>query len=57
MGKAALDGRPGVTRVEKGWRGWREINTVTYDPGRISLPEMEKILKESGTYRGTAEDP
>ena len=54
MGKAALEGRPGVIAVEKGFKGWREINTVVYDPDRISVEEMETILREAGTYRGTA---
>jgi hypothetical protein len=30
-----------------------EINTVYYDPGLISLLEIEAALKQAGTYLGT----
>ena len=40
-------------QVTKGWKGWREINTVTYDPEKITVEEIVEILKEAGTYRGT----
>jgi len=53
VGKAALDGLPGIQSVTRGWRGAREINTVTYDPSRITVREMETRLKDAGTYRGT----
>lgn len=53
VGKAALEGLQGVIRVEKGFRGFKEINTVSYDPALITIKEMEKALKEAGTYRGT----
>ena len=53
VGKAALDGLQGVIRVEKGFRGFKEINTVSYDPDLITIKEMEKALKEAGTYQGT----
>jgi len=49
-----LDGLDGVKNVESGWRGFREINTVDYDPSRITIKEMEAALKASGTYCGTA---
>jgi len=55
VGKAALAGRPGVQEVLSGWRGFREVNTVLYDPDRITREEMVRILKESKTYRGTAD--
>jgi hypothetical protein len=55
VGKAALEGRPGVVEVSSGWRGFREINTVLYDPELITVEEMVGILKKSGTYRGTAD--
>ena len=41
--------------VSSGWRGFREINTVLYDPELITVEEMVGILKKSGTYRGTAD--
>jgi len=55
VGKAALEGLKGIQKVEKGFRGLREINTVYYDPGLISIQQMEKALKQAGTYRGTLE--
>jgi hypothetical protein len=53
VGKAALEGRNGIKKVTRGWRGYREINTVYYDPSEISIKEMEKALRESGTYKET----
>jgi len=43
--------------VTIGWRGFREINTVLYDPDSITIEEMVKILQGARTYRGTAEKP
>ena len=53
VGKAALEGLKGVTRVEKGVRYFKEINTVYYDPAVITMEEMEAALKKAGTYLGT----
>ncbi len=53
MGKEALEGRNGISRVTKGWKGMREINTVYYDPSEITIEEMEKALKKAGTYKKT----
>jgi hypothetical protein len=39
--------------VERGFREGKEINTVYYDPARVSIPEMEAVLKRAGTYQGT----
>jgi len=55
VGKAALDGLEGVKKVTRGWRGGREINSVTYDPGLITPEDMVAALKAAGTYSGTAE--
>jgi len=55
VGKSALDGLNGVVKVTKGFRGFREINTVLYDPGLIRPKQMEAALKAAGTYLGTAE--
>ena len=52
-GKAALEGLQGVIKVEKGFRGFKEINTVSYDPTLITIKEMEEALKKAGTYQGT----
>jgi len=43
----------GVTGVQSGFKGAREINTVTYDQSVISIKELEQILRNVGTYRGT----
>jgi hypothetical protein len=45
----------GVKEVKKGFRGFREINTVIYDPKVIAPDEMVSALKAAGTYLGTAE--
>ncbi|MGD0820862.1 MAG: hypothetical protein ABSA71_08970 [Desulfomonilia bacterium] len=44
---------PGVTRVEKGFYRSQEINTVFYDPAKVTVVEMEKALKKAGTYKET----
>lgn len=56
VGKAALDGRKGISKVTKGWKGFREINTVYYDPSEVSVKDMEKALKEAGTYKETMKE-
>jgi hypothetical protein len=45
----------GVKEVRNGFRGFREINTVLYDPSAITPDEMVAALKVSGTYLGIAE--
>jgi len=57
VGRAALAGRPGIEEVLSGWRGFREINTVLYDPDLMTIQEMVQILEEARTYRGTADQP
>jgi hypothetical protein len=54
VGKAALEGLHGVVKVNKGFRGMREINTVTFDPAGITVEQMVEALVRAGTYRGTA---
>jgi hypothetical protein len=39
-----------VKRVEKGFRHFKEINTVYYDPKAITIEEMELALKKAGTF-------
>lgn len=46
---------PGVKKVEKGFHGFREINTVFYDPAKVTVDEMERALKKAGTYKETLE--
>jgi len=53
VGKAALEGLHGVLKVENGFRFFKEINTVFYDPKIITIEEMEKVLKKAGTYKET----
>jgi copper chaperone CopZ len=53
VGKAALEGLQGVKKVEKSFRDFKEINTVHYDPAKITVEEMEEALKKAQTYRGT----
>lgn len=54
MGKRALEGLNGVIKVKRGFRGFREINTVYFDPELITVEEMEDALKQVGTYIDTA---
>ena len=53
MGQAALDGLPGVKKIEKGFHNFKEINTVYYDSALLTVGEMEQALKKAGTYIGT----
>ena len=55
VGQAALEGLDGIKTVKKGFRGFKEINTVYYDPAAITIEEMEATLKKVQTYLGTAE--
>jgi hypothetical protein len=55
VGKAALDGLPGVHKVTRGWHKFREINTVDYDPALITVEEMISALKQAGTFNGVAD--
>jgi len=36
--------------VEKGWQERNEVNRVVYDPNRVSVEEMEGLLRKAGTY-------
>jgi hypothetical protein len=56
VGKSALEGLKGVIKVTSGFQGFREINTVTYDPRLISTQAMVAALKSAGTYLGQAGD-
>ena len=55
VGKSALVGLNGISHVTKGFKNFKEINTVFYDPKKITIEEMVKALKDAGTYRGLAE--
>ena len=54
VGKAALEGLNGIERIDRGFRNFKEINTVYYDASKITVQEMETALKKAGTYLGTA---
>ena len=56
VGKSALEGLQGVTSVDKGFRFYKEINTVEYEADKISVEEMEAALKAAGTYKGIIEE-
>jgi hypothetical protein len=43
----------GIKQIDKGFHNFKEINTVHYDASTITIDEMEKALRRSGTYRGT----
>ena len=55
VGKSALEGLKGVKEVTRGFKYFKEINTVYYDPQQITVDDMIKALKAAGTYRGVAE--
>jgi hypothetical protein len=54
VGKEVLEGLQGIKRVKNGFRNFKEINTVWYDPAVIRIAEMEQALKDAGTYLGIA---
>jgi hypothetical protein len=43
--------------VESGWHGFSEVNRVAYDPGKVTLEELEKALRDAGTYIRTVSEP
>ena len=55
MGKSALEGLDGVKSVTSGFSGFREINTVVFDPRVIDREHMVSVLKAADTYIGTKE--
>jgi len=56
VGQSALEGLKDVKKAENGFRGFREINSVIYDPSMIDPDEMVSSLKAAGTYVGIAEE-
>ena len=55
VGKAALEGLEGIKRIDKGFRHFKETNTVYYDTTIITVEEMKGALKKAGTYLRTME--
>ena len=56
VGRSALEGLDGVKRVDSGFKGFKEINTVYYDAEVTGKEEMEAALKSAETYLGNAEE-
>jgi hypothetical protein len=54
VGEEVLAGLKGIDLVNKGFQNSTETNIVWYDPALISIDEMEKALKDAGTYLQTA---
>ena len=48
-------GLHGVKKVTRGMSFNGEYNAVLYDPGKVTLPEMENALKRAGAYKSTKE--
>lgn len=55
VGREALAGWQGIHAVSNGWQDGREVNRVLYDQEKISRAEIEKRLKQTGTYKATIE--
>ena len=55
VGAHALDGKPGVISVERGWSGSREVDRVVYNPKDVSIVQLEDWLRAAGTYVSTLE--
>jgi len=55
VGAHALDGKPGVLSVERGWSGSREVDRVVYNPKEVSITQLEDWLKAADTYVTTLE--
>ncbi len=55
-GRSALQGLPGIRKIETGFHYIHETDTVTYDPNMITIDEMEAALKKAGTYVGTVSE-
>ena len=55
VGKSALEGLNGISHITKGFKNFKEINTVFYDPKQITIEDMVEALKTAGTYRGIAD--
>ena len=50
VGKRALEGLAGIKKVETGWHGIFEVNRIYYDPSKITIDEMVKVLKKAKTF-------
>lgn len=50
VGARALENRPGVINVKRGWRGFREVDRVVFDPQQVNRGQLENWLREADTY-------
>jgi hypothetical protein len=57
VGADALEGKPGVIAVERGWSGPREVDRVVYAPRDVTIKQLEAWLQAADTYGGTLEPP
>jgi len=55
VGAHALEAKPGVLSVERGWSGSREVDRVVYNPKEVSIIQLEAWLKAANTYVSTLE--
>jgi len=55
VGAHALEAKPGVLSVERGWSGSREVDRVVYNPKEVSIIQLEAWLKAADTYVSTLE--
>jgi len=51
VGRAAAEAMPGVEKVWSGFRGFEEVNEVTFDPARVTVAELEDAIRRSGTLK------
>lgn len=50
VGAGALEHRQGVQKIERGWQGFHEVDRVQYDPQQVSREQLERWLRQAGTY-------
>jgi hypothetical protein len=56
VGAQALEKRPGVISVRRGWLGFREVDRVDYDPRLVSREQLENWLRQADTYVKTVQE-
>lgn len=50
MGRIALEELPGIIHIGRGFLDRFEINTVLFDPSRVTVNNMVEALKRANTY-------
>jgi len=56
VGARALEDRPGVIAVKRGWHNFREVDRVKYDPQKVSREQLENWLRDADTYVDTVRE-